>query len=129
MKNVIKPSAKSILIPLGLTQAASAADPEKRLGSWTTTLIIWNDEMKDIIKIVKSLEDSGLSLKEFSEIIHHEVKEQNRGFLSMLLGTLGESLLRNMLAGKGINAAREGFRIPTMDPKDLQSKHKGWGHM
>ena len=47
----------------------------------------------------------------------------------MLLGTLGESLLRNMLAGKGINAAREGFRISTMDPKDLQSKHKGWGHM
>ena len=85
--------------------------------------------MKDIIKIVKSLEDSGLSLKEFSEIIHHEVKEQNGGFLSMLLGTLGESLLRNMLAGKGINAAREGFRISTMDPKDLQSKHKGWGHM
>ena len=110
MKNVIKPSAKSILIPLGLTQAASAADPEKRLGSWITTLIIWNDEMKDIIKIVKSLEDSGLSLKEFSEIIHHEVKEQNRGFLSMLLGTLGGSLLRNMLAGKEINTAREGFK-------------------
>ena len=105
MKNVIKPSAKSILIPLGLTQAASAADAGKRL-----VLIIWNDEMKDIIKIVESLEDSGLLLKEFSEIIHHDIKEQNGGFLNMLLGTLGGSLLRNLLAGKGINTAREGFK-------------------
>ena len=59
IKNVIKPLAKSVLIPLGLTAAASAADAgihKKILGSGTTTLIISNDEMKDIIRIVKSLE-------------------------------------------------------------------------
>ena len=58
MKNVIKPSAKSVLIPLGLTAAASAADArthKKVLGSGITLLIISNDEMKDIIRIVKSL--------------------------------------------------------------------------
>ena len=63
MKNVIQPLAKSVLIPLGLTAAASAADAgihKKILGSGTATLIISNDEMKDIIKIVKCLEDSGL---------------------------------------------------------------------
>ena len=72
MKNVIKPLAKSVLIPLGLTAAASAADAgihKKILGSGTTTLIISNDEMEDIIKIVKSLEDSGLLLKGVSETI------------------------------------------------------------
>ena len=62
-KNVIKPLAKSSLIPLGLTAAAAAADAgtlKKILGSGnTTTVIISNDEMEDIIKIVKSLVDSG----------------------------------------------------------------------
>ena len=61
MKNVIKSLAKSVLIPLGLTAAASAADAgihKKILGSGTTTLIISNDEMKDIIRMVKSLEYS-----------------------------------------------------------------------
>ena len=74
MKNVIKPLAKSVLIPLGLTAAASAADAgihKKILGSGTTTLIISNDEMKDIIRIVKSLEDSGLLLKGVSETIQN----------------------------------------------------------
>ena len=111
IKNVIKPLAKSVLIPLGLTAAASAADPgihKKILGSGKTTLIISNDEMKDIIKIVKSLEDSGLLLKGVTETVQNEVKEQKGGFLSMLLGTLGASLLGNILAGKGINRAGEG---------------------
>ena len=112
-KNVIKPLAKSILIPLGLTAAASPADMgirKKILGSGkhNTTLIISNDEMEDIIKIVKSLEDSGLLLKGVSETVQNEAKEQKGGFLSMLLGTLGASLLGNILAGKGINRAREG---------------------
>ena len=56
--------------------------------------------MKDIIKIVKYLEDSGLLLKKVSELIQNEVKEQEGGFLSMLLGTLGVILLGNILAGK-----------------------------
>ena len=63
--------------------------------------------MEDIIKIVKSLEDSGLLLKRVSETIQNEAKEQKGGFLSMLLGTLGASLLGNIFAGKGINRAGE----------------------
>ena len=98
MKGVIKPLAKSVLIPLGLTAAASAADAgihRKLLGSGrsldlappqnNTTLIISNDEMDDILKIVKSLEDSCVLLEGVSETIQHEAKEQKGGFLSMLL--------------------------------------------
>ena len=84
MKNVTKPLAKSVLIPLGLTTAALAADAgihKKILGSGnTTTLIISNDEMEDIIEIVNFLEDSGLLLKVASETIQNEAKEQT-GFL------------------------------------------------
>ena len=73
IKNVIKPLAKSVLIPLGLTAAASAADAgirKKILGSGsTTTLIISNDEIHDIIKIVKSLENSSLLLKGVTETV------------------------------------------------------------
>ena len=65
--------------------------------------------MKDITEIVKSLEDSGLLLKGVSKTIQNEAKEQKRGFLSMLLGTLGESLLGNILAGKGMHRAGEGI--------------------
>ena len=92
IKNVIKPLAKIFLIPLGLTVAASAADAgihKKILGSGNTTLIISNDEINDIIKIVKSLEDSGLLLKGVIETVQNEIKEQKGG----LLGTLGASLL------------------------------------
>ena len=107
LKSVIKP-----LGMLGLTVAASAADAgihKKILGSGhNTTLIISNDEMEDILKIVKSLENSGLLLEGVSETIKNEAKEQKRGFLSMLLGTLRASLLRNMLAGKGVRRAGEG---------------------
>ena len=77
MKNVIKPLAKSVLIPLGLTAAASAADAgihKKILGSGTTTLIISNNEMENIIKIVKSFQDSGLLLKGINDTIQNEAK-------------------------------------------------------
>ena len=66
IKNVIKPLAKRVLFPLGLTAAASTVDAgihKNILGSGTTTLIISNDEMESIIEIIKSLEDSGLLLK------------------------------------------------------------------
>ena len=63
--------------------------------------------MKDIIRIVKSLEDSGLLFKGVSETIQNEAKEQRGGFLSILSGTLDASLLENILAGKGINSAGE----------------------
>ena len=74
-----------------------------------TTLIISNDEMKDIIKIVKSLKDSGLLVEGVGETIQNEAKEQKGGFLSMLLGTLGASSLGNILASKGINKAGRGI--------------------
>ena len=96
MKTVIKPLAINVLIPIGLTAAASAADAgihNKILGSGSTTLIISNDEMEYIMKIVESLEGFGLLLKGASETIRNESKEQKRGFLSMFLGTLGASLL------------------------------------
>ena len=111
LKSVIKPLAKSVLIPLGLTAAASAADAgihKKILGSGhnnNATLIISNDEMDDILKIVKSFEDSGVLLKGVSETIQHEAKEQRGGFLSMLLGNLGASLLGDILS-KGVSGKR-----------------------
>ena len=106
MKNVIKPSAKSALIPLGLTTAASTADAgihKKILGPGAATLIISNNELEAIIKIVKSLENSGLLLNGVSETTQNEDKEQKGGFVSMLLGTLGASSLGNILVGKEMN--------------------------
>ena len=109
IKNVIKPLAKKVLIPLGLTAAASAADAgihKKILGSGTTTLIISNEKM-NIMNIVQALEDSNILLKGVTKTVQNEVKEQKGGFLSMLLGTLGASLLGNLLTGKGIYRARK----------------------
>ena len=114
IKNGITPLAKIVLIPLGLTPAASTADAgihKKILGSGNTTPIISNKDMDDLIKIVKSLEDSGLLLKGVTESVQNEVKEQKGGFLSMLLGTLGASLLGSLLTGKGIHRAGKGKGI------------------
>ena len=117
IKNVINPLAKNVLIPLGLTAAASAADAgvhKEILGSGhnNTTLIISNDEMDDILKIFNSLEYSGVLLKGVSETTQPEAKEQRGGFLTMLLGTLGASLLGDLLSkglsGKGVITAGEG---------------------
>ena len=80
----------------------------KMLGSGMTTLIISNDKMDDILKIVKSLKNSGLLLKGVSETIQHEAKEQRGGFLSIILGALGASLLGDILSGKGVIRAGEG---------------------
>ena len=117
MKSVIKPLAKSVLVPLGLAAAASAADAgihKKILGSChinNTTLIISNEEMDNILKIVKTHEDFGVLLKGVSETIQNEAKEQRGGFLSMLLGTLGASLFGDLLtknlSGKGTIRAGE----------------------
>ena len=126
MKNVIKLFAKSVLIPLGLTAAASAADVgihkiilgsgnpsfshnrPSSSASHNTVLIISNDEIEDINKIVKSIEDSGLLLKGVTETVQNEIKEQKGGSLSILLGTLGASLLGNLLTGKRIYRAGKG---------------------
>ena len=107
IRNVLKPLAKSLLIPLGVTAAASVTDAvihKKMFGSSTTTLIISNEEMNDIMKIVKSLYKS----KGISQTTKIEAKEQKRGFLSMLLGILGASLLRNLLTGKEEIAVNQG---------------------
>ena len=105
------PSAKNVLDPLGITAAASAIDVgiEKKIhGSGTTTLIISNKEMNDIMEIVRALDDSNILLKEVTKTIKNEAKEQKGRFLSMLLGTLGASLLGNILTGKGIVRAGSG---------------------
>ena len=113
IRNVIKPLAKTVLIPLGLTTAVSAADEGiyEKISGWrhknTRTLIISNDEMEDNIKIVKYL-NSSLLLKGVSETVQNEAKEQKEGFLSMLLGTLGASLLGNIWTGRGVIAKSRG---------------------
>ena len=65
--------------------------------------------MNDMMKIVQALESSGILLKGVTEAIKNETKEQKRGFLSMLLGTLGASLLGNLSTGKGTVSAGEGI--------------------
>ena len=89
------PLAKNVLTPLGITAG-------------NTTLIISNEEMNDIIKIIQALENSNILLKGITKTIKNETKEQKGVFLSMLLGTLGASLLGNLLIGKGILRAGSG---------------------
>ena len=111
MKNVLQQLAKSDLILLGLTAVASATDAaihKKMFGSGVTTLIISNKEINHIMKIVKTLEESGLLIKNISKTIKNETKERVGEFIIMLLGTLGASLLGNLLAAKGTITAGEG---------------------
>ena len=106
IKNVLKPLAK---IPLGLTAAASATDaaiPKKMFGSGTPALVFANEDLNDIMKIVKFLEESGLSINSVRETIQNEAKEQKGRFLSTLLGTLGASLLRNLLTGEEVKRSK-----------------------
>ena len=111
LMKVAVPMAKNILAPLGITAAAPAIDAriqKKIQGSGTATVIISNEEINDIMKIVQALEDSNILLKGVTKTIKNETKEQKGGFLSMLLGTLGASLLGNLLTGKGIVRAGTG---------------------
>ena len=120
LMKVAMPLAKNVLAPLGISAAMSAIDgslKKKMFGSGTTTLIISNDEM-DILKIVKSLENSGLLLKGVSETIQHEAKEQRERFLSMLLGTLRASLLGDILSGIWLGLVKEQLEL-VMVLKDL----------
>ena len=97
--------AKNVLAPLGLTAAMSAIDGsiQKKIHISGVKLIIEQKDMKDNMKNIKALENSGISLKEVSKTIKNEIREPKGGFLSMLLDTLGASLLGNLLTGgKGI---------------------------
>ena len=106
------PLAKNVLAPSGITATALAIDAgiqKKKLhGSGNTTLIISSEEMNDIIKIIQALENSNIIIKGITKTIKNETKEQKGGFLIMLLGTLGASLLGNLLTGKGILRAGSG---------------------
>ena len=104
---------KNFLVPLGITAAASAigAEIQKKIhDSGTTTLINSKKELNDIMKIVQALEDSNIFLKGFTKTIKNETKEQKGGLVSMLLGTLGSSLLENILSGKGTVRTGSGRR-------------------
>ena len=97
--NVLKPLAKSVLIPLVLTAAASATDAaihKEIFESSMTTLITWNEEMNDIMGIVQLLEESVLLIKRVSKTNKNEAKEQKGGFVGVLLSTLGASSLGNL---------------------------------
>ena len=124
LKSVIKP-----LGLLGLTAPSSAIDAgvqKKIYGSGTTTLVISNKEMNDIMKIVHALADSNILLKGVTKIIKNETKEQKGGFLSMLLGTLRASLLGDLLtktlSGKGTVRAGEGIKTKNINPSTSFNK-------
>ena len=109
---VALPLAKNVLAPLGLTAAMSENDGsiQKKIHGSGIKLIIEEEDMKDFMKIIEALENSGILLKGVSKTIENETKEQRGGFLSMLLGNLGASLLGNLLTGgKGIMRAGDGI--------------------
>ena len=109
---VALPLAKNVLAPLGLTAAMSAIDSsiQKKIHGSGVKLIIEQEDMNDIMKSIEALENSGILVKGVSKAIENETKERIGGFLSMLLGTLGASLLSNLLTGgKGIMRAGDGI--------------------
>ena len=103
--------AKNVLAPLSLTAVMSAIDGsiQKKIHGSGVRLIMEEEDMQDIIKIIKELENSDILLKGVSKTIENEIKEQRGGLLSMLLGTFGASLLGNLLTGKGIMRAGDGI--------------------
>ena len=133
IKIVIKLLAKIALIPLRVTAAVAAADariPQKILGFGrplssallTTTLIISNEEMNGILKILQAFKDCNILLHGLTKTIKNETKEQKGGFLSILLGTLGANLSGTLLTGKGI--ARAGSSRPSSSAPQ-NKKRKG----
>ena len=110
--NVAMPLAKNVLAPLGLTAAMSAIDGtiQNKIHGSSVKLIIEQQDMKDIMKVIEALENSGILLKGISKTIENETKGQRGGFLGMLLGTLRASLLGNLLTGgKGMIRAGDGI--------------------
>ena len=127
---VAMPLAKNVLAPLGLTAAMSAIDGsiQKKIHELGVKLIIAQEDMKDIMKIIKALENSGILLKRVSKTIKDETKEQRGEFLSTLLGTLAASLLGNLLTGgKDIKRAGEGSIVSRTKGKGIVRAGKGSG--
>ena len=112
LMKVALPLAKNVLAPLALTAAMSAIDGsiQKKIHGSGVKLIIEQKDMNDIMKFIEALENSDVLLKGVTKTIENETKEQRGGFLSMLLGTLGASLLGNLLTGgKGVVRAGDGI--------------------
>ena len=115
-KNVLTSLSKSVLVALELIAAASATDAaiqKNNFGSGMTILVFSNEEVDDIMKIIKSFKEAGLLIKTVSETVENELKEQKGGFLGILAATLGASLLGSMLSGKKV--IREGDRVIRAD--------------
>ena len=109
---VALPLAENVLAPLGLTAAMSAIDGsiQKKIHGSGVKILIEEEDMNDIKKIIEALENSDILLKGVSKTIENETKEQRGGFLRMLFGTLGASLLGKLLTGgKGIVRAGDGI--------------------
>ena len=134
---VALPFAKNVLAPLGLAAYMSAIDEskQKKIHGSGVKLIIEQEDMQDIMKVIKALENSGILLKGVSKTIKNETKEQ-RGGLCMLLGTLGASLLGNLLTGgkgsvasraKGEGIIRAGDGIVRAGSGSIASRAKGEG--
>lgn len=109
------PLLKNVIAPLGLTAAASAIDggiQKSMRGSGNNnksiTLVITNDDANKILELIKHLEESDFLVKGAADTIENEIKEQSGGFLPMLLGTLGASLLGSLIGGKGVFRAGAG---------------------
>ena len=120
LMKVAMPLAKNVLTALGLTAAMSAIDGsiQKKIHGSGIKLIIEQEGMNYIMKIIKALENSGILLKRVNKTIKNETEEQRGGFLSMLLGTLGASLLGDLLTGgKGIMRAGEGIVRAGVGPR------------
>ena len=119
--------AKNVLGPLGLIAAVSAIDGsiQKKIHGSGVKLIIEEEAMNDITKIIEALENSGILLKGVTKTVENETKEQRGGFLSMLLGTLGASLLGDLLTGKEMMRAGEG--IVRAGEGSVASRVKGEG--
>ena len=112
LMKVAMPLAKNVLAPLGLTAAMSDTDGsiQKKIHGSGVKLIIEQEDMNDIIKIIEALENSGILLKGVTKTIENETKEQRGGFLGMLLGTLGAILFGSLLTGgKGIVRTGDGI--------------------
>ena len=114
LMKVAMPLAKNVLAPLGLTAAMSTIDGsiQKKINGSGDKLIIEEEDVDDIMKIIKALQNSGILLKGVTKTIENETKEQRGGFLSMLLSLLGNLLTTGkeiVRAGEGVIRAGDGI--------------------